>query len=411
MSTVNPALDHQRPQKSQPQELFERLLRFDPVESPVLSLYLDSRVDEHGRRNFSTFIRKHISERAKTYPAHSQERESIEADLTRILSYLDDGIDTTTRGIAIFACAACNFFDAGQFEAPFERNQLFIYERPHLYPLARLIDQYRKYAVLLADTNRAQIFVFGAGRESNRTELQNVKTRQAQVGGWTQNRYERHIENYHQQHVKEVVEVLGHIVRDEQIDSVIIAGDEETIIPMLRAELPKELTAKIIDHMSLGMDTPEHELLQESLKVFRRHDSLSDMEKVEKVLSEYRRNGLAVAGATETLVAVSNGQVEEVLIAASTAKIAFDDDEVRKVLAAYGTSVEQLTLDRHFVADEIVRRAQQRSDARVTFVEDSSRLEQVGGVGALLRYRISKESAAPYEQPGVVSKSEALTER
>jgi peptide subunit release factor 1 (eRF1) len=374
-----------------------------------LSLYLDSRVDEHGHRNFPVFIRKQITERAKTYPAHSPERESIDSDFTRILSYIDDNVETTAQGIAIFTCGGSDFFEAEQFEAPFEQNQLFLSERPHVYPLARLIDQYRKYAVLLADTNRAQIFVFAAGREDTHEELQNVKTKRSQVGGWSQSRYQRQVDNYHQQHVKEVVTVLERIVREEQIESLILAGDEETIIPLLRAEMPKELSAKVVDQISLAIDTPEHELFAESYKVFQRHDSLSDMEKVERLLSEYRRDGLAVAGVTETLAAASNGQIEELLIAATTASITFDEGEVRKVLSAYDTDNEQLaTTGPAVVADEIVRRAQQLSNARVTFIEDATGLETVGGVGALLRYRISEESAAPYDQSGVVPKTEAL---
>src|SRR4029079_7616805 len=109
------------------------------------------------------------------------------------------------------------------FEAPFERNRLFVSDRPHLYPLARMIDQYRRYAVVLADTNRAQIFVFAAGRAVERQEVENVKTKKTKVGGWSQARYQRHEQNYHLQHAKEVIDMLEKIVRDENIEHVILA--------------------------------------------------------------------------------------------------------------------------------------------------------------------------------------------
>jgi len=152
-------------------------------------------------------------------------------------------------------------------------------------------------------------------------------------------------------------------------------------------------------------------LLEESLKAYRRHDSLSDMEKVEHLLDEYRRDGLAVAGVPHTLAALSNGQVEELLIASSASEIQFDSAEAEKVLRLYGNPGEaSAELDQRTVADELVRRATQLSSARVTFIEDVSALKKVGGVGALLRYRISAESAAPYEQGQTVSKAEALVE-
>ncbi|HET9787658.1 MAG TPA: Vms1/Ankzf1 family peptidyl-tRNA hydrolase, partial [Pyrinomonadaceae bacterium] len=303
------------------------------------------------------------------------------------------------------------FFEAIQLEAPIDNNRVFVYDRPHLYPLARLLDQYPRYAVVLADTNSAKIFVFALGKAVKRSEIQNVKTKRTQVGGWSQMRYQRHNENYHLHHAKEVIDNLQRLVGNELIEHVILAGDEETIIPLLREQMSKELSEKVVDVLSLGIGTPEHQLLEESFKAYRRHDLLSDMEKVEHLLDEYRRDGLAVAGVPHTLAALSNGQVEELLIASSADEIQFDSAEVEKVLRLYDNPGEaSAELDQRTVADELVRRATQLSSARVTFIEDASAIKNVGGVGALLRYRISAESAAPYEQGQTVSKAEALVE-
>lgn len=106
---------------------------------------------------------------------------------------------------------------------------------------------------MLADTNRAQIFVFAAGRAVEQEELQ------GKVGGWSQARYQRHEQNYHMQHAQEVVDTLEKIVRDENIEHVILAGDEAVVIPLLRQQMPKTLEEKVIDALSLGIDTLEHE--------------------------------------------------------------------------------------------------------------------------------------------------------
>jgi hypothetical protein len=100
--------------------------------------------------------------------------------------------------------------------------------------------------------------------------------------------------------------------------------------------------------------------------------------------------------------------VEELLISSSADTLQFDKSEVEKVLSVYGGQLDTATLDQRLVADELIRRATQLSSARVTFIEDKSLLEGVGGVGALIRYRISQENAAPYEQGQAVSKAEAL---
>src|SRR5215208_5462021 len=394
-----------------PDNLLDRLLNFEPTAAPVISLYLDARADQHGQTNFLPFVRKQLTERSKTYENQSEERLSFEEDFVRIVRYLEGEVPASIQGLAIFACSAeQDWFEVGQFDAPFERNRVFVSDRPHLYPLARLIDQYRRYAVVLADTNRAQIFVFASGRAVNRQEVENVKTKHAKVGGWSQARYQRHEQNYHLQHAKEVVENLEQIVRDEGIEQIVLAGDEATVIPLLREQMSKEVAERVIEALSLGIDTPEHELLEESLTAFRRHDSFTDMEKVERLLNEYRADDLGVAGVPETLAALSNGQVEELLIAAKPDSLQFDKEEVEKVLNLYdvdGALPEEL--DQRTVADELVRRANVFSSARVTFIEDATRLERLGGVGAFLRYRISEENAVPYEQSDSVPRARALT--
>ena len=393
-----------------PQQLMDSLLTFGAIPAPVISLYLDARVNEHGKRNFMPFVRKQLSERVKSYPPQSEERASVEEDFVRIMRYLEDGVRDPTQGIALFACSALDdYFQVGQFEAHFERNRLVVSERPHVYPLARLIDQYRRYAVVLADTNRAQIFVFAAGKAVEQNDIENVKTKHTSVGGWSQSRYQRHEENYHLHHAKEVIDALERTVREEQIEHVILAGDEAVVIPLLKEQMSKELLEKVIDTISLGIDTPEHELLEETLTAFSRHDSLTDMQLVERLLGEFRGDNLAVAGVPDTLAALSNRQVEEMLIVAAADSLKFDEEEVRKVLKVYGADDIAETLDARAVADELIRRANQMSAARTTFVEDATRLEQLGGVGALLRYRVSEENAAPYEQSDAVPRSRAIS--
>ncbi len=394
----------------QPEALMKRLLEFENAPAPVISLYLNAQADQHGRQNFHPWVRKQLTDRGRTYDTHSPARASFEEDFVRIARYLENGLRPEANGVAIFACSAAqDYFEVGQFAAPFERHRLFVHDRPHLYPLARLIDQYRRYAVVLADTNRARISVFSAGQAVETRAIDNVKTRHSKVGGWSQARYQRHEEQYHLHHAKEVIDVLARVVREESVENIILAGDEKTVIPLLREQMPKDLAEKVVDVLSLGIDTPEHQLVTDSLASFQRYDTLSDLEKVERLMNEYRADDLGVGGVEQTLAAVSNGQVEEMLITNIASNLEYDEAEVKKLLAAYTVDgVVPVEINARVIADELVRRATQLSSARVTFIEDVSLLEPVGGVGAFLRYRITEESAAPYEQSDAVPKTESL---
>src|SRR5215210_4826099 len=388
--------------------IIDQLAAFEPVGLPVLSLYLNAQANENGRQDFERFLRKEFSERARAFAAHSPERESFERDVERINEYLRDELRPETNGVAVFACAgADDFFQAVQTIAPIENHRLYIYNQPHLYPLARLEGQYPRYAVLVADTNRARLFVFGRGKALSSDDIQNVKTRGAKVGGWSQMRYQRHLEQYHLQHAKEVAEQLERLVREENVEHVILAGDE-VIIPLLKAEFPKAVADKVVDVLSLDINAPEHEVLAESMEAMREHDAQTDAEKVERLLNDYRAGGLAVVGSTDTLEALAMGQVEELVITASQQHVEGDREDVAilsdaevvepVVAGEDGGTVANIGADSVIVSDDLVTRARQTS-ARITFVEDPALLEEVGGCGAFLRYRIQPPTTDSAPQP------------
>jgi peptide subunit release factor 1 (eRF1) len=328
--------------------------------------------------------------RVKTYPLRSPARESVDRDTERIKKYLQDEVQPSTNGIAIFACAGAEeFFEAIQLEVPITEHELYVDHQPHLYPLARLLDQYQRYAVLLADTNAARLFVFGTGERLHAKEVQNTKVSHTRVGGWSQARYQRNVKNYHLQHAKEVVEALGRVVQQDKIERIILAGDE-VIIPVLREQMPPQLLDKVIDILRLDMTTPEHEIVQAALVALREQDAKDDEEKVGRLLDEFRSGGLAVVGAHDTLAALANGQVDELVISATLENLHAEEEEVDALLTARapdGEANSSTTSPAVIVADELVTRARQIS-AQVTFIENAALLAEVGGVGARLRYRL-----------------------
>ena len=369
-------------------ELMDRLAQFDPTGFPVISLYLNAEADQHGQTNFGPFVRKEIGEQAKTFPKGSAERESFEQDAERINTFLEKEVAPQANGLALFACEAADLFEAAQLGAPIPNNRLFVYEQPHLYPLARLMDQYPRYVALVANSNTARLFVFGRGKALNAEEVKGVKVNRVKVGGWSQMRYQRRLANNHLQHAKEVVDTLARLVEEEQAAHVIMAG-ETSILPVMREQMSGELAAKVIDVLKLDVNAPEQEILAYTTEAVQEHDAQTDAEKVGQMFEQCRAGGLAVNGVAETLTALFNGQADELLIDAAPANLRFDERRIRAAVKPYDEdAAASLDFgDPRVVADELVRRAQ-ATDAGISFVEDSSLLEEVGGAGALLRYRM-----------------------
>ena len=341
----------------------DRLGSSDTGPFPVVSLYLDLKPNERGRDRFEPFLKKELAERMGTYPASGPERTSLDKDAEQIHAYVTS-VDPALNGLALFACSGVDLFEAIPLAAGVDQHRLYISNQPHLYPLAQILGTSPRYLALLADTNSARIFVFAATGVERVEEVAGIKTKRTKIGGMSQARYQRHTENFHLHHAKEVVDVVTRLVRDEGIEQVVIAGDD-LIVPLLREQLPKDIAERIVDVVKLDIRAPQRQVLDTTLAALREKDAQTDSERVEALLDAYRAGGLACVGVDKVRKAFGIGQVDELLIAAMPGVIDGPD----------GT------------ADDLVAQAA-RTSAKVSVIEDASLLEPVGGVGAFLRFKV-----------------------
>lgn len=379
-------------------EQLDRLAAFEPAPYPVVSLYLNTQPGPTGRDQFQNFVRKEFAARSRTYPPGSPERESLDKDLERIARFLGNEIEPSANGVAVFACSAGELFEAVQMTAPIDRHWLSIGDQPHLYPLARVESLHPRYAAVLADTNTARILVFATGEVVAEREIKGVKTKRTSQGGWSQARYQRHIENFHVHHAKEVIEALEKIVLQEGITEIIVAGDE-VVMPLLRDQMPKHLAERVVDQVRMNLSSPQDQLIESSLEALRRAHSQTEREKVETAVGGFRSGGLGVVGPDATLAALIKGQVDELLISASLRDLrpvarasatasdspaVLPEPAVEPVTAGEPADARAETVR---LADELITKAAQ-TGARITFVEDASLLSEYGGVAAILRFAI-----------------------
>jgi peptide chain release factor subunit 1 len=379
-------------------EQLDRLAQFEPAPYPVVSLYLNTQPGQTGREQYQSFVRTELKARSRTYPEGSPERDSLDKDMERIATYLGNELQPSANGVAIFACSAGELFETVQLSAPIDDHWLYIGDTPHLYPLARVESQYPRYAAVVAHTNASRIFVFAAAELVAQRSVTGTKTRRTSQGGWSQARFQRHIENYHQQHIKEVIDVLDRTVRQEGIEQVFFAGDE-VVLPLFREQLPKHLAEKVADHLRLEAHAPVAEVLAVTLDAVKRLNEESDREKVDTAIGGYRSGGLGTVGPERTLDALVKGQVDELLITASlgglqpaiagASEAASVDQTILTPVVQTEAGGEAAGADPRVVrlAEELVRRAKS-TGARVTFIEDPRQLEEFGGVAALLRFKI-----------------------
>ena len=373
-----------------------KLLDQQPSDFPFVSIYLNTEVNETGKKDFHVFLKKQLSDHAAVLDPDSEKFKSFEADSEKIREFTES-LDASTRGVAIFARSGDgDFFRTFEFAAPFPENNFYVFDRPFIFPLVRLMDQNPTFAVVSADTNSANIYVFRRAETIRHEEIQNTKTNRSEVGGWSQMRYQRHIENFHQQHAKEVIEELGKIIRTDRIEHVVLTGDEAVIIPLLRDEMSEELTKKVVATLPLNVNTPDHEIYEAAREAVMKHDAETDRERVEYLNEVNYDEGVGVTGFAETLSALYNGQVQELFLSADVGEIAFRNDDVKLVLTEYAPGLDETlppTDQEELLIDELVRQAATSADS-IRFLEDPHLLKTAGGVGAILRYQTKGASSS-----------------
>jgi peptide subunit release factor 1 (eRF1) len=378
------------PLASTMEEPLARLVAFEPTTLPVVSVYLNTQPDQHGRATDAVpYLHREFKALARTWAPGSPERHSFDRDVERILSYVADKIDPAANGVALFACwGAGEFFEAIQLAAPVSDNRVYAYKQPLLYHLAHIDEQYPRYAAVLTDMNTARIFVFGLDHVIAAEEVKGKKVHRVKVGGWSQARYQRRVGNAHAEHAKEVMERLAQIVHEDKISHIILAGDS-VVIALLQEQLHQEMNSTV-EVMKLDIHASEHDVLAATLEKLQEQEATTAAEKVDRLMQQYRARGLAVAGLEETLEALAKGQVEELLITGALDQGHSQREEAQAILAvesaaaAAGTDSEE---PRHAsLSDLLVMKAKQ-TGATVTFIEDAALLESTGGVAAFLRWR------------------------
>lgn len=385
--------------------LIKKLGAFEPDGFAFISLYLRAEANNSGREDYKTWLKKEISETAKGFAEDSDEGRHLNASIERIQDFLENEADDAANGIAVFVSAgAPELIETVQIDEPFRDNRLLVSDRPHLFPLVLMVEQNPRYAVLWADTNKADIYVFGGENTLNIEtetdakveEIQGEKTNRSQVGGWSQARYQRRIDNFQLQHAKETVEELEKIMRGADIKHLVLCGDEGAIMPILRPQLSKETEESVVAVLNMSQYDTEQEIREKTREAMGIENAIKDKECVERVFSAAKAAaGLGTLGVETTLAALSNGQVEELVISSTFDAIKYNTKNVVKILDDYAPGDDNSVSgelpeadEKRQIADELIIRAL-NSAAKIVFVEDESLLKEAGGVGAVLRYNMN----------------------
>lgn len=283
-------------------------------EHPVLSVYLDLSVDSTGQRPSMAALERELARCSAELEARGPARDSFEADRAQLHAYINGTLPTDARGAAIFASSGAGVWQAIPTLVPFE-TAAACDTMPHLFQLARAIEDHETYVVAVAEGQQAQIFVFSpeaiaqVDSTAAREEISRV-----QVGGWSQLRYERHTGYVVQLHMNDMAAALQEAVERYGARHIVIMTNDAIKGP-IRQALPPQLHELVVEMRPFDRGAGPEALfagLAPLREEVERREEGELLGRLEDQLAT--RGGLAFAGDRDVAAALHRGQVDTLLI-------------------------------------------------------------------------------------------------
>ena len=381
------------PRTDELQRVLRRLAEIDAPGLPVLSIYLDMRPQatgqSPGRRAGLVVLRDRLRQIERTYWPRGADYDSFVADRDRIQEFIENEFDESGQGLAIFACSAIELWETVTTGVAF-RDSVSAEPRPDLFQLARLIDEHETAVVALVDSNTARLLVTRAGRleEAGGPDEDTASFRKRSLGGWSEQRYQRHIDKHIADFAEKSAAAIAELVETEHARRLILAGDEVAITPLEQA-LPQRVRDHVEDVLRIDMRASYDELSVEVREALARAEAESGASVADRLIAAVRSGGLGVTGIEATHIALQAGAADILVLSGlpgqpadeTSYQDARDAHEQADQLADSEPGVLDLDLRNEFV------RLAAATSAEIEVVSGHEALDRAGGVGALLRYR------------------------
>jgi peptide chain release factor subunit 1 len=368
------------------------LAAFEAEKGCAVSLYLDLDPSVSPTAgDAATRLHSLLDEAAKGDGANRRDlshdqRQGLKADFARIQDYYErEFMREGARGLAIFTAGLDNVWRPLDLTEPV-RDDVKVGRTLYLAPLVPLIGRGEGAVVVVVGRELGQLYRLRGGRLEELVDHTEEQPGQHDQGGWSQARFQRHIETLVHDHLKEVAEELDRVVRRLRGPQVVVISSEET-----RADfddlLSKDAAAAIVGWTQAEAHAQAPELLELATPVLERWRAEQEQAALERWREEAGRNGRAAAGWEQTLEAASDGRVDLLLFQDGVdhpaarcprcGRVALEDGKC----PLDGTSMERSDDGLDLAVHQTLVHG-----GSVWAVQHLQDLEPVEGIGALLRY-------------------------
>jgi peptide chain release factor subunit 1 len=241
-----------------------------------------------------------------------EQRSALKADFQRIATWFDDEFERDgSQGLAVFAAGLDNFWRTLALPEPV-RDSARVGRDLYVSPLVSLVSRGDGTIVAVIGREQGQLYRLRGGRLEEIAEHYDEQPGQHDQGGWSQGRYQRHIEKLVQEHLKGVAQEIDRSKRRLQSPKIVLVGSEEMRSEFTDA-LSAEVRASLVGWTQAQAQAGPAEILQAVTPVLEKAESKDEAEVIERWREEAGRNARAASGWEQTLEASSDARVELLL--------------------------------------------------------------------------------------------------
>lgn len=259
-----------------------------------------------------------LAELEKEAETHGEARDcrlALKDDLQRIRAWWDDYERESAQGVAIFASSADGAFSALPLAEP-AGDLVRIGSEFAVTPLLGQLGS-KGAIVAFVSRERGSVYRFAGGRLVEVADESEETQGQHSQGGWSQARYQRHIDKLVQQHLKSVGEEIDkHARRAGGLQMVVVAPEE--MRGDFESELSTEARESIVGYATAEAHAGPNELLEVVRPLLDEARAREEQAELERWQEEHGRGGRAASGWKQTLEAASDARVDVLLLDASS---------------------------------------------------------------------------------------------
>jgi peptide chain release factor subunit 1 len=298
-------------------ETLRELAGFRSEKGCAISLYVDlhpstspTARDLEGRMNS---LIADAEKRGDAAGFSHERKQALKADVRRLRDWWDDEFDRDgAHGAAVFCSSLDNFWRPLPLTDPV-RDEVRLGRDLYLAPLVPLVGRGDGALVAFVSRERGVVFRLRGGRLEEVVDQSEEQPGQHDQGGWSQARYQRHIEKLVHDHLKTVGGELDKRVRGAGTLQMVIVAPEE-----MRGEIEERLSNEAREAIVGWAHAQSHASPTELLEVVKPHLARARERRLEQTLARWAeeagRNGRATAGWAPTLEAASDGRVDLLLM-------------------------------------------------------------------------------------------------